>query len=51
MKKLELLNLLLNFFYRLPGLKIPQNSFLFIKNYEGNIDFKLIDVIIFGTKM
>jgi hypothetical protein len=22
-----------------------------IKNYEGSIDFKLIDVIIFGTKM
>jgi hypothetical protein len=29
------------FFYRLPGLKIPQRTISDIKNHEGVIDFKL----------
>jgi hypothetical protein len=39
------------FFFRFPGLKIPRELISDIKNYKGIIDFKLIDIIIFGTKM
>jgi hypothetical protein len=44
---------IINFFLSTPWIEnTTENSFLIcIKNYEGNIDFKLIDVIIFGTKM
>jgi hypothetical protein len=46
MKKLKLLN-----FLSTPWIENNRELISGIKKYEGVIDFKLIDVILFGTKM
>jgi hypothetical protein len=47
MKKLKLLD----FFLSTPWIENNRELISGIKKYEGVIDFKLIDVIVFGTKM
>jgi hypothetical protein len=41
----------IKFFLSTPWIEYHRKLISDIKNYEGNIDFKLIDVIIFGAKM